>query len=210
MNHCAFVLSSLDDYAAKHGKSLAQVYALALLRLQSVVELCIKKDVPATSFFLPSGSQGFAGIEPFLDGLASWSVLHENQVRVSVLGSWLSLPESVTSAVRKLIDATKEYDSFFLNLCINYDGRKDLLEAVSSIARLVKAGKLDPELLREAHLKDSLSTSGVLPPDVIVLAGTDALRGFFIWDSADSSLVLAPHFCDLSVNDLERLAFVSH
>ena len=79
--------------------------------------------------------------------------LIDNKIKVSVLGKWYDLQQNVVSAIRKIGEETKDYDSFFVNFCVNYDGQDEILDAFKLIGRQIKAGKMDPDLLKKDMIK---------------------------------------------------------
>ena len=88
-----------------------------------------------------------------------------------------------------------------LNLALSYGGRTEILDACRAIARLAKQGKLDPDHLTEADLRDHLYTNGLPDPDLLIrTSGEMRLSNFLLWQTAYTELyvtdVLWPDFDD--------------
>jgi undecaprenyl diphosphate synthase len=116
-------------------------------------------------------------------------LVNQRGIRFQVFGHWYNLPGRLVDEIKALLEQTKDYDEFFVNLCLDYDGRQEMVDAIKLICHQVKAGKLDPDSVSEDLVKESLYTSGIVPPDIIVKTGsTRRLRGFMLWDSADADI----------------------
>jgi undecaprenyl diphosphate synthase len=118
---------------------------------------------------------------------------------VSILGKWYDLPSRVVEPIKRIIEETKDYDSFFLNLCINYDGKEEIVDACKMILRKALLEKAEVDSIDSDTIKDNIYSSYFLPPDVIVKTGTGKrLHGFLLWDSTQAvvyfSGVLWPEF----------------
>ena len=119
--------------------------------------------------------------------LLGWQFIYQARVKVTILGHWYDLPARLVDPLKKIQESTRQHDAFFLNLCINYDGQAEIVDAASIIARQVKLGKLDPEKVTKESVKEALSTSYFVHPDLIIKSGPYvSLRGFLLWDSAHS------------------------
>ncbi|MHC1586195.1 MAG: polyprenyl diphosphate synthase [Candidatus Hecatellaceae archaeon] len=147
-------------------------------------------------------------IKDYLEKLAADRRIHENQIRVKVIGRIDLLPEEVKEAVRKVEEATKNYDKRYLNLAVAYGGRAEILDALRRIALEVKAGRLSPEAINEEIFEKFLYT-GFLPnphPDLIIrTSGEERLSNFLLWQGAYSELCfLDVYWPSFSRKDLYR------
>jgi undecaprenyl diphosphate synthase len=125
-------------------------------------------------------------VESFFEGLSGWEYLSKHQVKVTVLGKWYNLPGRVVECVKTVLDETGDFDQFFLNLCVNYDGQEEIVDACKLIGRQVKADKLDPESVGKDMMKENIYSSYFIPPSLIIKTGRPATSGLLLWDSGDS------------------------
>ena len=161
-----------------------------LLNLKNIIKINSKLQIPMLSVQISGDDNDF--LEHLLNSLIEWDFLKENQIKVTILGKWYSLPERVLEPLKKLIDNTKDYDKLFLNLCILYDGQQEIVEACTLLARMVKLGKLDPEGINKELLKENLYTSYLLPPDLLIRLGKQKTTGgLLLWDSAKTTIYFA-------------------
>ncbi|MBI4448499.1 undecaprenyl diphosphate synthase family protein [Candidatus Woesearchaeota archaeon] len=122
-----------------------------------------------------------------VDTLVAWRFLYDLRIKITVLGHWYDLPGRLIEPLKKLQEQTREHDTYFVNLCLNYDGQAEIVDAVSIIARQVKMGRLDLERITKETVNDVISTSTFPAPDLIIKSGPHlSLRGFLLWDAAHS------------------------
>ena len=130
-------------------------------------------------------------IKKYLEKLAADQRIHKNKIRIKVIGRIDLLPLEVREAVRKVEEATRNYDKRYLNLAIAYGGRAEIVDALRRIAEEVKVGRLNPNQLNEETFEKFLYTS-FLPnphPDLIIrTSGEERLSNFLLWQGAYSEL----------------------
>jgi tritrans,polycis-undecaprenyl-diphosphate synthase [geranylgeranyl-diphosphate specific] len=118
--------------------------------------------------------------------------IHKNRMKVKAIGSVELLPDFLRDILNKLEDATKDYDSHYLNIAIAYGGQNELVDAIKKIGSRIKDGSLDVNQIDKDVIESSLYTSH-LPqssPDMILrTSGEKRLSGFLLWQSAYSELV---------------------
>ncbi len=123
--------------------------------------------------------------------------IHKNEMRVKAIGKVELLPEPIKDVLRRLDDATKNYNNHFLNIAIAYGGQNELVDAVKKIGGKIKNGSLDIDKIDKEEIEANLYTSH-LPqssPDMILrTSGEKRLSGFLIWQSAYSELVFMDIF----------------
>jgi undecaprenyl diphosphate synthase len=109
-------------------------------------------------------------------------------------------------SIKKIIDSTKDYDNYFVNFCINYDGQEEIVDACKMVARRVKLGKIEVDSITKETIKDDLYSSYFLPPDFIFVTGKKrSVSGFLLWDSVNSEIVFTNRlFPELTVKDIEK------
>ena len=123
--------------------------------------------------------------------------IHRNKMRVKGIGRIESLPESIKEILKRLDDATKDYDNHFLNIALAYGGQYELVDAVKKIGEKIKDGSLNVDEINKKEIESNLYTSH-LPqssPDMILrTSGEKRLSGFLMWQSAYSELVFMDIF----------------
>ena len=127
--------------------------------------------------------------------------LHQNGVRIRVIGRRERLSARLCRLVEKAEVRTRENTRGSLNVAINYGGRAEIVDAVRSLAQ---AGQ-DLRQLDEQMLAAHLYTAGLPDPDLIIrTAGELRTSNFLIWQAAYAELyVTQTLWPDFGAADLE-------
>jgi undecaprenyl diphosphate synthase len=127
--------------------------------------------------------------------------LIEEGVRVQVIGRLHEAPADVQRSIRAAEDRTRDGTRLTLNICFNYSGRAEIVDATRA---LVAAGA-DPNEIDEAHFAEHLYTAGQPDVDLLIRTGGDQrTSNFLIWQAAYAELVFTPKWWpDFCVEDLE-------
>jgi tritrans,polycis-undecaprenyl-diphosphate synthase [geranylgeranyl-diphosphate specific] len=124
------------------------------------------------------------------------------RVRVRAIGRIHLFPKYVQVALAKVMDATKDYDRYFINLALGYGGREEITDAVRAIAEDVKKGKLDPKKINEGTIQQRLYLSSE-PELIIRTSGEQRTSDFLPWQGAYAEWYFTPKpFPDFSRADL--------
>lgn len=196
--HVAITMGGQLEHAKAHKISTEELYKRMLSKLNWLIDMQINHNIPIiTAYVLTANvkeSEHFPLIMDklveFFENLRNNTGIYENKVKVSVLGKWYNLPGRAIDSIKAVIDETKDYDSFFMNLCINYDGREEIVDACRMIGRRIQAGKMDAEHIDKEAIKDNIYSSYFIPPDLVIKTGSEKkLSGFLLWDSTESHVV---------------------
>jgi tritrans,polycis-undecaprenyl-diphosphate synthase [geranylgeranyl-diphosphate specific] len=118
--------------------------------------------------------------------------IHKNKMRVKAMGRTELLPDSINEVLKKLDDATKNYDKHYLNIAIAYGGQNELVDAVKKIALRIKDGSIEINDINKDLIEANLYTAH-LPqqsPDLILrTSGEQRMSGFLLWQGAYSELI---------------------
>ncbi|MBM4142540.1 MAG: di-trans,poly-cis-decaprenylcistransferase [Lentisphaerae bacterium] len=125
--------------------------------------------------------------------------LHENRIRLRLLGRVGDLPADVRGELRRVEQATAAYDAGHLILALSYGGRTEIAEAARRIAQEVRDGKLDPADVDEDAVARRLYLPDVPDPDLMIrTSGEMRLSNFLLWQLSYAELyvtaVLWPDF----------------
>ncbi len=127
--------------------------------------------------------------------------LHQNGVRIRVIGRRERLSARLCRLVEEAETRTRENTRGGLNVAINYGGRAEIVDAVRSLAC---AGE-DLRQVDEQMLAAHLYTAGMPDPDLIIrTAGELRTSNFLIWQAAYAELyVTQTLWPDFGAADLE-------
>ncbi len=105
---------------------------------------------------------------------------HEDKIKVVFSGRREGLSEKVIKTILEIEEETKDYDKVF-NLCFNYGGHAEIVDATKKIVKDVESGKLNIDDLNEDIYSHYLYQD--LPPvDLLIrTSGEMRLSNFLLW-----------------------------
>ncbi|MGF6376209.1 undecaprenyl diphosphate synthase [Clostridiales Family XIII bacterium PM5-7] len=130
------------------------------------------------------------------------SELHENNVRVRILGDYKVVPKVAVDRLEKSLLTTADNTGLQFNIALNYGSRAEIIRAVNHIKIDVEAGKINSEITEETiarYLYTGEENGNIPDPDLIIrTSGEERLSNFMLWQSAYSEFeftdVLWPDF----------------
>jgi len=193
-----------------HNINLEDIYNKRANLIKDLMDTQIKFNIPImTIFLLSSSAKNSENFSFLMDNLAklfneiiSNKKIHKDQIKVSILGKWYDLPERVVNPIKEIIESTKDYDRFFLNFCVNYDGHEEIADACRLIARQIKSERIDPESINNQLIKENLYSSYFISPDLII-ENSKEFSGLLLWDSKNSMIF----FTDKQWPDFTKIDF---
>ncbi len=174
----------------------------AFEKLQSLLPIMVEDNVPILSVFIPqqklfSDNFFLDAFTQYLGKLTESEFIVNNQVRVSIIGKWYELPGEPVEAIKKCLEHTENYDKFFLNFCVVYDGQQEIIDAFRIIMKKMEKEDQDESVISKSSIKEHLYTSYFIPPDMVLVTGkARKLKGFLLWDSADSYIYFTSKYFD--------------
>jgi undecaprenyl diphosphate synthase len=130
--------------------------------------------------------------------------LNTNNIRLRAIGDLDSLDKSVRANLDKAIERTSQNSRMDLVLALSYSSRWEIVDAVKTIARSVKEGKIEPEDIDQELFSNSLSSHGIPDPELLIrTSGESRISNFLLWQIAYSELYFtAKLWPDFRKNDL--------
>ena len=129
------------------------------------------------------------------------STLNKNNIRLHVIGDLDMLPEHARNELQEGLEMTAANTGLNLVMALSYSGRWDLLEAVRSIAKAVKSGELDADLIDEQTLQNNLSTHAFPDPELMIrTSGEYRISNFLLYQLAYAEL----YFTDVCWPDFRK------
>ena len=117
--------------------------------------------------------------------------LIDEGVRVRIIGRLHEAPADVQRSIRSAEERTSGGTRMTLNICFNYSGRAEIVDA----ARALVAARADPNAIDEAHFAEHLYTAGQADVDLVIRTGGDKrTSNFLLWQAAYAELVFCAKF----------------
>lgn len=129
--------------------------------------------------------------------------LHENGVRLSVIGERERLAPDIIKMIEEAEEYTKENTRLRLTVALSYGGRQDIVNAARRLAQQVSEGSLQPDNIDESLFNAHLSTADIPDPDLVIrTSGEKRISNFLLWQFAYTEMVFVDkHWPDFSPAD---------
>lgn len=112
--------------------------------------------------------------------------LLKNNVKVKFIGDVSGMPENVNVSMRSIEEKLVNCDGLQLNICVNYSGKTDIINAVKKIM----SSGIDADDIDSDVFSKFLYTEDMPEPDLLIRTGGDfRISNFFLWQSAYTELV---------------------
>mmetsp|Transcript_10239 Transcript_10239/g.28212 ORF Transcript_10239/g.28212 Transcript_10239/m.28212 type:complete len:449 (+) Transcript_10239:75-1421(+) len=99
------------------------------------------------------------------------------------------LPANVRDYITKIESDTRDCNGLYMNVCLSYGSRDEIVRTCRSFARECQEGKLRETDITESTFSDRLLTRGVCDPDVLIrTSGEVRISNFLLWQLAYSEL----------------------
>jgi undecaprenyl diphosphate synthase len=122
-------------------------------------------------------------------------------VRIRWVGREQKLWSSVLSELREAEELTKSNKVLTLNMCVNYGGRAEIVDAITAISKAVKSKKIKPESITEKNFAKYLYSPQMSDVDLFLRSsGEQRTSNFLMWQSAYAEMV----FLDVLWPDADR------
>ena len=128
--------------------------------------------------------------------------LNDRGIRILVSGRTSELQPGIQERIADAERRTGRNHNGVLNVCLNYGGRAEIVDAVR---QLLREG-LEPDRVTEAELRRRLYHPGLPDPDLIIrTAGEQRLSNFLLWQGAYAEIhVTDTLWPDFDEEDLAR------
>ena len=127
--------------------------------------------------------------------------LCKEETRMRFAGDIAALPEDIQEILHNAEEKTKIYMERQLIVCLNYGGRKEIIDAINKIT----AQKIE-EPITEETLRANLYLPDVPDPDLIIrTSGELRISNFWLWQGAYSEYYFTDKYWpDFGKSDLEE------
>ena len=117
--------------------------------------------------------------------------LRANGIRLQCLGRLEKIDPAPRRALQEAMYYTADQTDMVLNLAISYGSRSEIVDAVRKLCVRAAAGDLDPQCVDEQTVADSLYTSGLPDPDLLIrTSGEMRISNFLLWQIAYTEIYI--------------------
>ncbi|HEX9610114.1 MAG TPA: polyprenyl diphosphate synthase [Candidatus Limnocylindria bacterium] len=197
--HVAIIADGNRRWARERGLPVLAGHVQGIEAIRPIVRRARDRGVETLSVYTFSTenwarpSEEVTGLFGLIDGAVRQYTdeLVEEGVRVHVIGRLHEAPADVQRSIRTAEERTRGGTRLTLNICFNYSGRAEIVDA----ARALLAAGVDPNAIDEAHFGDHLYTSGQPDVDLLIRTGGDQrTSNFLLWQAAYAELIFSDKF----------------
>ena len=197
VRHLAIIMDGNGRWATKRHLPRLAGHKAGVTALRRVVECASDENIEMLSVYAFS-TENWGRPRAEVDGLMRlfWETirsdlekLHRDGVRLRHLGRLQDLSPDIQRAVRDSVELTRNNTRIGLNICFNYGGRAELVDAI----RQIVADGRNPETITEELIGSYLYTRDLPDPDMVIrTAGEMRVSNFLLWQSAYSEYYATP------------------
>jgi undecaprenyl diphosphate synthase len=119
--------------------------------------------------------------------------LISKNVKIIAIGCLEDLPAETREILFRAISRTANNTGLILNLALSYGSRREIRDALVSIAQKVKDKKIRVQDIDENMIGQNLQTNGLPDPDLIIrTSGEFRISNFLLWQIAYAEIYVSP------------------
>ena len=195
--HVAIIMDGNGRWAECRGKSRIFGHRKGVEAVRNVVDACGRRGIPYLTLYAFSSENWNRPREEvrlltelLFTTLESEALqLHENGIRLRVIGDLSPFGEKIDRTVREVQELTRANKNLNLTVAVNYGGRWDIANACREIAVAVKNRSCSLSEITEQAVAGRLSTADLPEPDLFIRTGGEIrVSNFLLWQIAYSEL----------------------
>jgi undecaprenyl diphosphate synthase len=211
--HIAVIMDGNGRWAQARGLPRVMGHRAGVEALKTTLRLCSDWGVKAlTAYAFSTENWSRPGDEVnFLMALfervlqRELQALEAEQVRIRFLGDLQALPDRLQALIEEATARTAENSGIHFNVCTNYGGRRELVQAARKLAAQALRGEISPDEIDENRLASELFTAGEQDPDLLIrTSGERRISNFLLWQLAYAEI----HVTDVFWPDFDQLALL--
>ena len=191
-NHVAIIVDGNGRWATEKGMTRSEGHNEGFLNVKKLSAYIFSKNIKYLSAYLFS-TENFKRSKKEVDFLMNLLVgklkeilefCHEEKIKAVFSGRKENLSDKVIKAMIKIEEETKDYQGRVFNICFNYGGHAEIVDATQKIVKDVENGKLDINDLDENTFSKYLYHN--LPPVDLMIrtSGEQRLSNFMLWQNS--------------------------
>jgi len=199
VNHLAIIMDGNRRFAWSKALETNIGHKMGKQKLEQVLDWVLELEIGYLTVYALS-TENLTRENHELDGLFNLYIeglkdiaddprIHENKVKVQIIGRRELLPDSVNEAIDYAEQKTAEYDQYTFTVCLAYGSREEMISAIKSIAEDHGSGKISIDDIDEKEVSRRLYTAEMPDPDLVIrTSGEERISNFLLWQMAYSEL----------------------
>lgn len=200
LQHLAVIMDGNGRWAARRGLPPGKGHEAGAESVKRILQYCQAAGIRYLTLYAFS-VENWSRSKEEVNGLMSLlghfmaaqeTTLHENRVRLRVLGRPQDLPQDLQRELARIEAETAAYEHQLI-VALSYGGRTEIATAARTIAEKVAAGQLQPAEVDEACVAAHLYLPDLPDPDLIIrTSGEMRLSNFLLWQASYAEFYTTP------------------
>jgi undecaprenyl diphosphate synthase len=209
INHIAIIMDGNRRWAKERNLPSIEGHAKGYEKLREAADLLFSRGIKIVSVYAFSSENWQRShdevnylmklIEKALrDNL---EIFKQKGYRLLISGRVDELPGDLPEICSLFVNDTKDNSNGVLNICLNYGGRAEIVDAVKKILK----NDIAIEQIHEGMIRKYLYQGDLPDPDIIVrTSGEQRMSGFLLWQSAYSEMIfINKYWPEFEKNDID-------
>ena len=193
--HVAIIMDGNGRWAKKRGLPRTAGHKVGAETFRKIARHCKKLGIEyltVYAFSTENWKRPAEEVETIMGLLKNYMAeaiesMEEEKIKLKFFGDMSALSPELQELVRKTDEMSSRIDGFQANVCLNYGGRDEILQAARAFAKECAEGKADPDSLTAEQFGSYLYSAGVPDPELIIRpSGELRLSNFLLWQCAYS------------------------
>ncbi len=210
--HVGIIVDGNGRWAKEKGLSRSKGHLAGSKNLKKIALYAFKRGIKVLSVFVFS-TENFKRSKEEVDYLMNlfikafktdFKIFHEKDVKVIFSGEKEGLPKEVINTMETMEEKTKNNQSGILNVCINYGGRREIVNTTKKLINKVLNNELNINDIDEECIRKNLYYD---LPDIDLLIRTSGelrLSNFMLYQSSYAELYFTKvYFPSFSEKDFD-------
>jgi undecaprenyl diphosphate synthase len=207
--HIAVIMDGNGRWAAQRGLPRSMGHRAGVEAVRRTVRAAIELKVKYLTLYSFS-SENWARPKSEVDDLmgliklfirGDLAELHQNGVRICVIGEREGLDAELLALIDEAVDLTDENTALDLVIAFNYGARAEIAKAARRLAEQAVRGEITPAGITEESLAAALDTAAIPDPELLIrTSGEMRLSNFLLWQLAYAEIYVT----DIAWPDFRR------
>ncbi len=212
--HVAIIMDGNGRWAKKRGLPRTAGHKVGAETFRKIAQHCKKlgiEYITVYAFSTENWKRPREEVDTIMGLLKTYMMeaietMEKDKIRLKFFGDMSALSPELQELVRKTNEMSAHIEGVQANICLNYGGRDEILQAARAFAKECAEGKADPDSLTAEQFGSYLYSAGVPDPELIIRpSGELRLSNFLLWQCAYAEF----YYCDtlwpdFSEEDLEK------
>ena len=199
--HIAIIMDGNGRWARQRGKERSEGHIAGMNSLRETVRNAAEagvKYLTVYAFSTENWGRPQAEVDALMELICKGVEMESEElakvgIRVKTIGDRSRFSDRVKASLEKIEQMTQAGENMTFVLALNYSSRSEMTTAVQNIAKRVAAGEIKAEEIDDKMISESLYTSFMPDPDLIIrTSGECRLSNFLMWQASYSEFYFTP------------------